>query len=97
MNNIDTLRTAATTLRERGDGPAYALAYAFDREANKPRLMEWADVIDDKLISGDPNRYGFEKRALTQTETAAGVKERDSTNANSLVPTAWEVLGCPRD
>lgn len=41
MNNIGTLRTAATTLRERGDGLSYALAYAFDREANKPRLMEW--------------------------------------------------------
>lgn len=97
MNNIETLRTAATALRERGDGPSYALAYACDREANKPRLMEWDDVIDDKLINGHPNGYGFEKRALAQTETADGVKQLDNTNANSLVITAWEVLGCPRD
>jgi hypothetical protein len=97
MKNPEILRTAATTLRERGDGPAYALACAFDREANKTRLMEWDDVIDDKMMTNHPNGYGFDKRALAQTETAAGVKELDSTNAASLVITAWEILGCPRD
>jgi hypothetical protein len=97
MNNIELLRTAATTLRERSDGPSYALAYAFDREANKTRLMEWDDVVDDKFVSAHPNGYGFEKRALEQTKTADGVRDLEKTNANSLAITAWEILGCPRD